>query len=154
MDKNFFKVWGGISGVQHTLPLLLSSRRRGDESHSRPVGKVRNMESSQRLLTSSPTSELSLSHIANWLSANVARRFNIPSKGEIAVGYDAEFALVDLQQSFTVAKADLFYRHRQSPYVGRALTGRVVQTILRGQTIFKDGNIVASPAGRLIKPQR
>jgi allantoinase len=53
-----------------------------------------------------------------------------------------------------VAKADLFYRHRQSPYVDRALTGRVIQTILRGQTIFKDGKIVSLPAGRLVKPER
>jgi allantoinase len=39
-------------------------------------------------------------------------------------------------------------------YVGRALTGRVIQTILRGQTIFKDGKIVSLPAGRLVKPER
>ena len=33
-DKNFFKVWGGISGVQHTLPLLLSRSSRREEAHS------------------------------------------------------------------------------------------------------------------------
>jgi allantoinase len=127
-DKNFFKVWGGISGGQHTLPLLLTEWSAG---HRPPLQLV---------------SEL--------LSANVARRFQIPDKGRIAVGFDADFALVDLRQSFTVAKADLLCRHRQSPYVGRALTGRVVQTILRGKTVFKDGRIVSPPAGRLVKPQR
>jgi allantoinase len=153
-NKNFFKVWGGISGVQHTLPLLLSSRRRGDEPHYNLDGKTQNREESQRLLTSSPTNEVSLSLIADLLSTNVARRFQIPNKGKIAAGFDADFALVDLKQSFTVAKEDLFYRHRQSPYVGRVLTGRVVQTILRGKTVFKDGKIVSPPAGRLVKPQR
>ena len=125
---NFFKVWGGISGVQHTLPLMLTEGviRRG----------------------------LPLAFIATLLAGNVARRFQIPHKGKIAIGFDADFALVDLKSKFTVKPADLFYRHQQSPYVGRALTGRTVQTILRGQTIFKDGKMVLTPAGRLVKPQR
>ena len=145
-DKNFFKVWGGISGAQHTLPLLLSSRSRGDGSQIDSGGN------SQRLLTSSPTNAVALSLISNLLATNVARRFQMPRKGKIAVGYDADFALVDLQQTFTVTREDLFYRHQQSPYVGRPLTGRVVQTILRGQQIFKNGKIVSNPMGRLVKP--
>ena len=126
-DKNFFKVWGGISGVQYTLPLLLTEARVNRNA--------------------------ALPLITDLLGANVARRFQIPTKGKIAIGLDADFALVDLKQSFTIAKDSLFYRHRQSPYIGRTLTGRVVQTILRGKTIFKDGKIVSSSSGRLVKPQ-
>jgi len=143
-DQNFFKVWGGISGVQHTLPLLLTEWSAG----LRP-GEFQNSAHKNE-----PGRRPALQLISNLLSANVARRFNIPNKGTIAVGYDADFALVDLNQSFTVAKADLFYRHQQSPYVGRALTGRVVQTILRGRTIFKDGRITATGGGKLIKPKK
>jgi allantoinase len=126
-DRNFFKVWGGISGVQHTLPLLLT-----DGFANRHIAP---------------------SLISDLLSANVAHRFKIPAKGKIAVGFDADFALLDLKQKFTVTKEDLLYRHQQSPYVGRALTGRVVQTILRGKTIFKDGRIASPSSGRLVKPQ-
>jgi allantoinase len=126
LDPNFFKVWGGISGVQHTLPLLLTAGY-GERG-------------------------LALTRIADLISGNVARRFQIPSKGKIAIGFDADFALVDLKKSFTVAKSDLFYRHPHSPYTGRALTGRVVQTILRGKTIFKDGKINGINRGQLIKP--
>jgi len=32
-------------------------------------------------------------------------------------------------------------------------TGRVIQTILRGRTVFKDGRIAAAPSGRLVKPK-
>ena len=126
-NYNFFKVWGGISGVQHALPLLIT------EGH---VNRG-----------------LALPFIANLFSANVASRFKIPNKGKIATGFDADFALVDLKQKFTVLKEDLFYRHKQSPYVGRALTGRVVRTILRGNTVFLEGRIVSPPRGRLVKPQ-
>ena len=127
-NYNFFKIWGGISGVQHTLSLLLTE------------GNVNR--------------GLSLQFLSDLLSANVARRFKIPGKGKIEVGFDADFALVDLKASFAVAKEDLLYRHKQSPYIGRALTGRVVQTILRGKTIYKDGKIVSPPTGRLIKPHQ
>ena len=127
-DTNFFKVWGGISGVQHTLPLLLTE---GHGRHHAP-----------------------LKLIVSMLTENVARRFKIPGKGKIEIGFDADLALVDLEKKFTVKAEDLFYRHKQSPYVGRALTGKVVQTILRGRTVFADGKIVSMEHGRLVKPQR
>ena len=129
-DKNFFKVWGGISGAQHTLPLLLT-----------------------RVLDDWRSQVQILSLIARLTSFNVAERFHLPKvKGRIEIGADADLALIDLASEFPVRKTDLFYHHQQSPYVGRALTGKVVQTILRGQTIFKDGKITAT-AGRLVKPQ-
>ena len=68
------------------------------------------------------------------------------------VGADADFALVDLKAQFTVRAEELLCRHRQSPYVGRALTGRVVRSILRGTTVFHDGKIVSQPMGQLVKP--
>jgi allantoinase len=123
---DFFKVWGGISGVQHTLPLLLDG-----------VGK-------RGLLPA---------QIAHVISFNVVKRFRLPkTKGRMAVGADADLAVIDLARSFTVRAEDLYYRHRQSPYLGRALTGQVVQTILRGKTILKDGRITATHGGQLIKP--
>ena len=173
-DQNFFKVWGGISGGQHTLPLLLTKVAAGilpavepgfqpggeKAVHPTRVDNLRGTASSSanpggRMPPSTAgkmPAATSFQLIADLLSANVARRFQIPHKGKIALGFDADFALVDLRQSFTVSPADLFYRHKQSPYVGRALTGRVVQTILRGNTVFKDGKIVSRPMGRLAKP--
>ena len=126
-DANFFKVWGGISGAQHTLPLLITE------------GQVKR--------------GVALPLLSRLLSFNVARRFGLPArKGSIAVGADADLALVDLGAEFTVEPQDLFYRHRQSPYVGRTLRGRVRQTFLRGRLLFKDGKIIAQPLGELVKP--
>ena len=139
-NTNFFKAWGGISGVQHLLPLLIGAPEAIDHfgGHAGETPAL-------------PDPALAL--VAKLTSLNVAERFGLPkAKGRIAIGADADFALVDFREKFTVRAEDLFYRHKQSPYVGRTLTGRVVQTILRGQTIFKRGQIVSQRRGELIKP--
>jgi len=66
---NFFKVWGGISGIQHTLPILLT------EGHFNRA--------------------IALPLLVRWTSHNVARRFDLPpAKGEITLGADADLALL------------------------------------------------------------
>ena len=126
-NANFFKVWGGISGAQHALSILLT-----EAHHKRAVP---------------------LTLISGLLSGNVAKRFNLPeTKGRIAVGADADFALVNLGRSFDVQEDELFYRHPDTPYLDRRLRGRVVRTMLRGRTVFNDCDIVAHPPGRLIRP--
>lgn len=146
-DANFFNVWGGISGIQHTLPLLVTGfHERSADLQIGSMGK-------QSLDNTELDRSSALQAIARLTSFNVAERFNLPkTKGRIAVGADADLALVDLSKTFKVTKKSLHYRHAQSPYVGRTLTGRVVQTILRGQTVFKAGRFVTQPAGRLVKP--
>ena len=51
------------------------------------------------------------------------------------------------RRTWTVSREDLLDRHRLSPFVGRTLRGRVVRTILRGQTVARDGRIAGRPAG-------
>jgi allantoinase len=121
---DFFKVWGGISGAQHLLPLLLSR-------------------------------DADLSLIARLVSANVAERFQLPrSKGKLAPDCDADLALVKLGDDFEIKADDLFYRHRQSPYIGRRLRACVQRTLSRGRTIFDRGRIMGEPAGRLVCAER
>ena len=117
---NFFEVWGGISGVQHLLTLL--------------VDKV------------------SSDQLAKLTSENVAQRFGIAAKGGIAVGKDADLSLVAPGVADAITAESLQYRHRQSPYVGRKQGGRIVRTILRGQTIHHDGKLTTRPIGRFIRP--
>jgi allantoinase len=159
-DKNFFKVWGGISSVQHTLPLLLTSSSLFTSSDGRSdQGENENANDEGRYGTpvlSSPggaAAANSVPLIAGVLSERVARRFKLPqTKGRLAVGGDADLALVDLGQTFEVRKEELLYRHQQSPYLGRRLRGRIVQTFLRGHRVFRDGKTVSKPLGQLVKP--
>ena len=160
-DANFFKVWGGISGVQHTLSLLLTKIVVVGQAPP-PVSSLASAPACSPAgggacftMTGEGASPTRLALISRLLSQNVATRFALPpTKGRIEIGCDADFALVDLSSEFEVKLDELFYRHRQSPYAGRKLRGRVMRTLLRGRTIFHDGKIIATPAGRLIKPRR
>jgi allantoinase len=123
---DFFRIWGGISGCQSTLPLLLT------EGHL-----ARNIP---------------LTRLADATAGYVARRFRLPGKGRLAVGADADLALVDLSWDATIQAEDLQYRHKHSPYVGRRLRGPVMRTLLRGQSILVDGKVYGKPLGQFVRP--
>ena len=125
-NEDAFAAWGGISGCQTLLALLIS------EGHC-----ARGLE---------------LDLIAQLTSGYPARRFGLPGKGRIEPGADADLALVDLTSSEVLTAETLQYRHRHSPFVGRTLSARVARTLVRGRTVFADGQIVGPPAGRLLIP--
>ena len=126
---DFFKIWGGISGCQSLLSLLLT------EGYWER--------------------DLPLTTLARVTSAYVAQRFGVsPRKGRIEAGADADLVLLDLDGSSLLQANDLLYRHQHSPYVGRTLRGRVVRTLVRGTTVYLDGKIVSEPMGRLVVPIR
>jgi allantoinase len=122
----FMSAWGGIAGVQSTLAALLEGgyRQRG----------------------------LPLERIAELLATSPARRFRLARKGAIAAGYDADLVLIDPLASFTLDADHLEQRHKTSPYVGRHFRGRVLQTICRGETIYRDGRVTAVTSGRFVRP--
>jgi allantoinase len=121
-SPDFFNIWGGIAGVQSTRSLLLSLEPR-----------------------------LPVEQVAGLTATNAAARFKI-QKGSIAVGADADFALVDVEKAYTLKREDLLDRHKLSPYVDRKLRGIVKRTMLRGRTIFSDGRMIGQPQGKLITP--
>jgi allantoinase len=124
--EDAFAAWGGISGSQTLLALLLS-----EGHHARGL-------------------ELDL--IARVTSRYAARRFRLRGKGRLEPGADADLVLVDVTASQELSADELHYRHRHSPFVGRTLGARVARTFVRGRTVFADGRIVGPPAGRLLMP--
>jgi allantoinase len=69
-------------------------------------------------------------------------------KGAIAVGADADFAVFDPEARWTVTPSDLHFRHKLSPYLGAELRGRVLETWLRGEPVFRAGKSVGMARGR------
>ena len=92
--------------------------------------------------------------IARLTAGNVAARFGLPGKGQLAVGYDADLVLFDPAGETSVTVESLQYRHKLTPYLGRTLRGAVRRTILRGRTVAVDGRPAGKPNGRLVVPAR
>jgi dihydropyrimidinase/allantoinase len=95
---------------------------------------------------------LSLSRVVELVSTNPARGHACyPRKGQIAIGADADLALIDLELTKKVTAEDLHSAQDHTPFEGVELKGWPVRTLLRGQTAFLDGNIVGKPKGVYIK---
>jgi len=114
--------WGGISTMGLALSVLWTAMQK------RGVG----VEKIGRWMGSAP-SEL----------AGLTGR-----KGTIAVGADADFAVFDPDVEWAVAREDLHFRHKLSPYLGAKLRGRVMETWLRGERVYSDRGIAAQARGR------
>jgi len=123
---NIWNAWGGISGIQSLLTVMLSEgvNKRG----------------------------LSLEALARMLSFNPARLFGLyPKKGAIQPGADADLVIVDLNKEWTLTADQLYYKNKFSAYVGSTFKGQVLRTLVRGKTVFKEGKIVAEPGyGQLL----
>ena len=116
---DFGKAWGGVASVQLGLPAVWTA---GEEFG------------------------IELSDIARWLAANPGASFRVSGKGSIAVGNDADFAVVAPEETFVVDVEDLEHKNKISPYQGRTLRGVVKRTVLRGRTVDRD-----SKAGRIVR---
>jgi allantoinase len=118
---DFFKLWGGISSCQSTRHLLLAEDR------------------------------LELAVAAAVTATNVARRFGLDNKGEIAVGFDADLWLVDLTYKDVVRREDLLYRNPFSAHEGRPIRGKTIRTMVRGRTVFTGGKAVGQAGGGMAR---
>ena len=94
---------------------------------------------------------MSYAHMAELLSWNPARRFGLSGKGDIAIGYDADLALVDPSRTFTVRAAESPSAQGYTPFEGQELTGQVRATFLRGRRISEDGKVVGPAQGEYVK---
>jgi allantoinase len=127
-EHDIWQAWGGIAGIQATLPVLLT-----EGLHARG---------------------LSLERIAHLTATAPAQLFGLfPRKGAIAVGSDADLAIVDPQHQWVLESAALETRSGVSAYLGRQFTGKVVRTLVRGKTVFGDGAVVGQPGwGQFVRP--
>jgi len=110
-----WRAWGGISGIQTLLPLMLcEGRKRG----------------------------LALEHLIRLLCTRPAQIAGIADrKGALALGLDADVVLIDLERDWTVQTEWLASRHPHSPFVGWTVRGWLERTVLRGQTLMSGGAV-------------
>lgn len=112
---DLFKAWGGIAGLQFTLPALWTS---GKE-------KGLTLEKMIPLLTSHP-----------------AQFVGLGNKGQIKEGYDADITIWDEKATFTVTKDIIAHRHKATPYLDGKFSGKVSTTFVNGEKVVDKGVII------------
>lgn len=94
---------------------------------------------------------LPLGRVAELTATNPARRYGLgASKGALALGKDADIALVDTSCSWTVRAADSESTQEYTPFEGAHLTARVTDTFVRGHQVMTDGVVGDLRVGRYL----
>ncbi|MDQ4000719.1 MAG: amidohydrolase family protein, partial [Actinomycetota bacterium] len=94
----------------------------------------------------------SFGRIVDLVATNPARAYGLsPRKGAITIGADADLAIVSLEETHPVTAERLLSAQEYTPFEGMELTGWPVRTILRGQTVFADGEATGGPRGAYLK---
>jgi dihydroorotase len=77
--------------------------------------------------------------------------FGLVGKGRIALGYDADFTVVDLKKRWTVGSDWLASRCNWSPFEGMELTGKAVGTIVRGHRVMWEDALANEAVGEAVR---
>jgi dihydroorotase len=113
----------GMTGVQTLVPLML------DHIHA---------------------GRLTLERFVDLTSAGPARLFGMARKGRIALGYDADFTIVDLKKRMTITHDWIASKSRWTPYHGKQVTGWPVGTMVRGHMVMWQGELVSPSLGEAV----
>ena len=114
----------GMPGVQTLVPLMLTHVAEG---------------------------RLSLERFVDLTSHGANRLFGMADKGRLAVGYDADITIVDLKARRTITHEMMATRAGWTPFDGFEAKGWPMATIIRGQVVMSDGEVVAEGRGEPVR---
>ncbi len=111
----------GMPGVQTLVPLMLDHVANG---------------------------RLTLERFVDLTSAGPQRLYGIAGKGRIAVGYDADFTLVDLGANREITASWLRAKCGWSPFEGKRVKGWPLATVIRGRIVMREDELLGEPLGQ------
>ena len=114
----------GMPGVQTLLPVMLNHVAEG---------------------------RLTLERLVDLTSHGPQRIFGIAGKGRIAQGWDADLTLVDLKARRVLRHADMATRSGWTPFDGMEIQGWPMATIIRGQTVMREDEVIAEGLGAPVR---
>ncbi|KAG0613441.1 hypothetical protein M758_6G102600 [Ceratodon purpureus] len=125
-EGDFLKAWGGISGIQFALPATWTH------------GSARGM---------------TIEQMSKWWSTGPAKMANLPRKGSLEFGKDADIVVWDPEASFVIdSHYPIYFKNKVSAYMGHKYSGKVITTFSRGRQVFEEGHHSPKACGSPIYP--
>ncbi len=123
-EGNFMKAWGGIAGLQFTLPVIWTAGQKKGLSLERLIP----------LLTINPAIFLGLDD----------------KKGKLEKGFDADITIWDEKTTFKITKKIIQHKHKATPYMNHNLKGKIIHTFVNGVQVVKNNTLNTLNAGNLL----
>jgi len=125
-DKPYPDSPSGMPGVQTLVPVMLNHVAEG---------------------------RLTLERFVDLTSHGPQRIFGIANKGRIAVGYDADFTIVDLKARREIAHDWIASKCGWTPYAGMTVTGWPKGTMVRGRRVMWEDQLTGPASGQPVRFQ-
>ena len=123
-SQTYPKSPSGTPGVQTLVPIMLNHVNNG---------------------------KLALAKLVSLWSYGPERIHKISNKGRIKEGYDADFTIVDMNKEMVIKNSQQRSKSKWTPYDGMKVKGWVTHTILRGNCVMQDDEILTKPIGQMVK---
>jgi dihydroorotase len=121
---NYPRTPSGMPGVQTLVPVMLNHVHEG---------------------------RLTLERFVDLTAHGPQRIYNIAGKGRIAVGYDGDLTLVDLAAKRTISEDWIESKCGWTPFAGMDVTGWPMATVIRGNIVMQDGELIAQQIGDCVR---
>ncbi len=113
----------GMTGVQTLLPIMLNFVNQG---------------------------KLSIFDLVRMVCKNPCKIYGVADKGEIRIGYDADLTIVDMKKKFKISNEWIQSKSKWTPYDNFTVQGIPVFTIINGQIVVSEQEIISQPVGKKI----
>ncbi|MDR0471073.1 MAG: dihydroorotase family protein [Nitrososphaerota archaeon] len=123
--NNIWEVKAGIPGLEVTLPLMLTMVKKG---------------------------KLCLEQVVSHLAENPAQIYGLTDRGYLKAGQAADLTIVDYQNPFKIDASKFKSKAKFSPYNGWEVNGKPVKTIVGGQIVYEENEVVAKGGtGKIVR---
>lgn len=117
--KNIFDAPSGGVVIETTLPLMLDAVNRD---------------------------KISIERLVEIFSSNPAQINGLyPKKGDLMLDADADIVICDMDMPFHIKGENLQTIQKITPYEGMKGTGMPVMTLVRGEVVYEDGQVIGKP---------
>lgn len=112
-----------------------------------PSGGPLVQHSLQLMMENFHNGKISLEKLVEKMCHNPAILFQVEKRGFIRETYKADLVLVDLNETYTVAKENLLYKCGWSPLEGTTFHSKITHTFVNGNLAFENGKVAEKKHG-------